>query len=203
MTTDPNSQGSIRSHPAPHDEEIPGAGKMGMLWFLASLSMLFAASLIGYVVVRVRQEAWPPPGMPSLPSGLWLSTLVILGSSFTIQKALDCIRHESQKGLRTFLTATCFLGGVFLLLQTMNWYGLVTAHLGITANLYAFTFYMLTGLHALHVVGGLLELGWVTGKAYRGCYSANYYPGVLYSAMYWHFLDGVWLILFTVLVLVG
>jgi cytochrome c oxidase subunit 3 len=74
-------------------------------------------------------------------------------------------------------------------------------HVTPSANLYGFTFYMLTGLHAAHVIGGLALLAIVTVRAFCGRYSANAHAGVLYSTMYWHFLDGVWLVMFAVMLL--
>jgi len=173
------------------------------MWiFLATLGMLFLASIAGYLVVRLRADAWPPPGMPRLPSGLWASTAVLLAASFAVHRALRNVRLGETSALRRWLLATFGLGVLFLVLQTANWWGLVTAEVTWrTKNLYAFTFFMLTGLHAAHVVGGLVQLGVVTVKAWLGRYGSGHHPGVLYSAMYWHFLDAVWVVLFLVLVI--
>ena len=176
-------------------------GKLGMRLLIASLAMLFAASITGYIVVRTRAEQWPPEGMPALPSGLWLSTVLIVVSSLTIQWAVAGIRRDRQQPLRLGLSLTLLLGLAFLASQTVNWFGLVAADVRPGANLYAFTFYLLTWLHALHVVGGLVPLGLVTARAWRGGYTAGFHPGVEYTAMYWHFLDVVWLVLFAVLFL--
>ncbi|MFB3785437.1 MAG: heme-copper oxidase subunit III [bacterium] len=186
-----------------HWESVPGAGRLGMFFFIASLSMLFAASLTGYLAVRLRHESWPPAGMPRLPAGLWLSTLIIVLSSAAIQLALRRIRAGDTAGLRKWLWITNGLGYLFVINQTANWIQLILIRVTMSVNLYAFTFFMLTGLHALHVLGGLIELGIVTRKAHRGIYTAARHPGVEYSAIYWHFLDVVWIILFTLLVIVG
>lgn len=172
------------------------------MWiFLAALGMLFLASVVGYLVVRLRAEAWPPPGMPRLPSGLWASTLVLLGTSVAIHLALRNVRVGKTNALRRWLVVTFALGAAFLAMQAANWWDLVTADVTWrTRNLYAFTFFMLTGLHAAHVVGGLVSLGVVLIKAWLGRYDSGYHPGVLYAAMYWHFLDAVWVALFVVLV---
>jgi len=178
-------------------------GTMGMAIFLLSLSVLFAASLVGYFVIRFQSESWPPPGMPGLPSGLWLSTLLILISSVTIQGAVFSVRNDSLKLMCGFLVITTILGCGFLACQILNWRGLLASQVPPTANLYAYTFYTLTGLHAAHVIGGLFHLFIVTIKAFQGRYWSLSYPGVRYAAMYWHFLDVVWLILFTALVVFG
>lgn len=189
--------------PAAHGANPPGTGTLGMWFFLLSLAVLFAASLVAFIVVRGRAEQWPPPGMPRLPSGLWLSTLLLLAASGTVQWALAAARAGRQTALRAALASTLALGVLFLVSQTANWMGLVRAQMAMTANLYAFTFYMLTGLHAAHVVGGLVLLAVVNVRAIRGRYGPGYHPGVLYSAMYWHFLDGVWLVMFALLVLLA
>ena len=176
-------------------------GKLGMRLLIASLAMLFAASITGYIVVRTRAEVWPPAGMPALPSGLWLSTVLIVLSSVTMAWAVGGIRRDRQQPLRVGLLLTLLLGLGFLANQTVNWFSLVAADVRPGANLYAFTFFVLTWLHALHVVGGLVPLGLVTARAWRGAYSAPFHPGVEYTAMYWHFLDVVWLVLFAVLFL--
>lgn len=187
----------------PGDEQIQSSedaartGKLGMMIFLASLSMLFAGSFVGYLVVRLRAESWRAPDMPPLPWGLWLSTLVLIACSIFIHQALKAARKNDQAALKRSLLIGFFLGLAFLVNQTINWVSLISLNLPPNSrNLYAFTFYMLTGLHAVHVIGGLIQLGVVFRKATRGAYTISYHPGVLYSAMYWHFLDIVWLIMF-------
>lgn len=170
-------------------------GMLGMKLLIASLSMLFLASIVGFVVIRSRAAEWPPPNMPPLPWSLWISTVVILLSSVTMWRALSYIRRDDQSTTRTMLAMTLFLGLVFLASQTYNWMHLVAAQMTIRSNLYAFMFYLLTALHAAHVAGGLVALGITTTKAFRGRYNAHYHPGVQYTNIYWHWLDGVWLVM--------
>lgn len=194
MSRGPGDAGGTR------EREVPIAtGRLGMAVLLASLTMLFAAGVVGYLVIRARAEAWPPPGVPSLPGGLWLSTVLILLSSATLHWAVDGIRHDDRRALRMGLTATAVLGLAFLASQTLSWFALVAAEGRPQANLYAFTFFVLTVLHALHVVGGLVPLGLVTARAWRGAYTRERHAGVEYTAIYWHYLGGVWLVLFAVL----
>jgi cytochrome c oxidase subunit 3 len=120
-----------------------------------------------------------------------------------VQWAVSAARHDEQPGIRHGLLATFVLGVAFLVSQTVNWFVLVAAAFTPKANLYAFTYYLLTGLHALHVLGGLVPVGVVTARAFRGDYSAARHSGVEYAAMYWHFLDVVWVVLFIVLYLAG
>ena len=173
------------------------AGTLGMAIFLVSLSILFTATLIGYLVVRFQARAWGAPGTHGLPSGLWASTGIIAACSVAIQRALKAVRGDRPAGLRRWLLATLLLGLAFLACQGANWLALVRLNLPPEAkNLYAFTFYVLTGLHALHVLGGLAGLGAVMAKARRGAYTRESHTGVKLCAMYWHFLGVVWLVLF-------
>ncbi len=185
-----------RSAPAPL-----ATGLLGMKILILALSMLFAASIVGYLVIRTRAAVWPPPGVPRLPGTLWVSTVVIVLSSFTMRAAVRAARADRQAALRAAAALTMLLGAAFLVSQTLNWFALVAADLTAKTNLYGFTFYMLTGLHAAHVVGGLVPLSVVTARAFKGRYSAASHAGLVYTAVYWHFLDGVWLVLFAVLML--
>ncbi len=97
-----------------------------------------------------------------------------------------------------FLTAG--LGVGFMVCQGFAWERLLHIHLLPGLRHYALTFYMLTGLHAIHVVGGLLLMGWVIVQAHRGRYWSYHHPGILYNTMYWHFLGVAWVLLFGVLV---
>ncbi len=200
VQTQQESQNKTNPH---FQEEIPGAGKLGMYIFIASLSMLFIASMMGYLVIRSRAEQWPPAGMPSLPEGLWLSTLWIILSSITTQCSFNAIKRNHIRKSANYLVVTFCLGFIFLVTQITNWYGLIQADILKTANLYAFTFYMLTGLHALHVLGGLIPMAIVLGKTFKNRYNHSYYPGIHYCTIYWHFLMVVWLIMFVLLQLAG
>ncbi len=176
-----------------------GAGMLGMRLFLASLSAVFAATLVAYLVVRGRAEAWPPPGVPQLPRTLWVSTVLLVASSATMTWAQRGARRGDGTALRRGLGLTTLLGLAFLASQTLNWFALVAANLTMRTNLYGFTFYLLTGLHALHVLGGLGPLAALTAQAWRGPGSDALARRVAYLAAYWHFLDAVWLVLFAVL----
>lgn len=180
------------------------AGKFGVGLFLVSLGVLFTASIIGYVVIRVQLgRAWPTD-LPALPSLLWLSTAVLVISSGTMQWALHSVRHDRQRRFRVAMLTTTYLGIAFLLLQTWCWLEWLVpisqrwhdsdAHRFALAG-----FYVLTGLHAAHVIGGLIPMVIVTHRAMRDGYSSRFHPGVQYVAMYWHFLDAVWIVLFITL----
>ncbi len=201
FSEDPN-EGAVRSGQGRAGESpqvhIAGAGTIGMAILLVSLSMLFIASMVAYLVIRHQQTLWPPPGYPRVPQTLWISTAVILCASVTVHLALRAVRRDDRRGLAKYLIWTFVIGVAFLIMQTLNW---VEFYMAIqrSAELegaYLGMFFVLTGLHAAHVVGGLIPLGIVIARARGDRYSRNYHPGVRYVAAYWHFLDVVWVVLF-------
>jgi len=198
QSTKPIDTSSVLYRTNPCSLEI---GKFGFGIFLVSLGVFFAASIVGYLVIRLRANEWPPAGAPELPFGLWISTAVILLTSVAIQWAVNSIRQNHKEKLLLALYATIGLGSLFLALQTWNWAAMVQRELLMKDNLYAFTFYLLTGLHALHVIGGIIPLAVTIHKARQELYTSYHYNGVYYCAMYWHFLDGVWIVLYTTLLL--
>jgi heme/copper-type cytochrome/quinol oxidase subunit 3 len=200
MSGHPEGRGSpdhLASAPALLD-----AGTFGMIVFIVALSMFFAASIAIYLLMRQLHQPWPPRGFPALPATLWLSTLDIVFSSITIQGAVAAARDDEKIGLRRNLLATLLLGLGFLALQSYAWYKVWTqvaaAELSST---YLKMFYALTGLHAVHVLGGLGPLVVVTIAAYQGMYGRKKSAAVRYTAIYWHFLDAVWCAVFTVVYL--
>jgi cytochrome c oxidase subunit 3 len=185
------------------DKGEPGAGALGLALFLASLIMLFGGGLVAYWVIRSRSPVWPPPDAPDLPLGMWVSTALLLLSSVTIQQALSAVRRGQGDRLRRRLVLTLVIAAGFVASQAWNWLHFYRLDSTFYTHLYGFTFYMLTGLHALHVLGGLIALIVVSVRAYLGHYSWAYYPGVRLTTIYWHFLGAVWLILFGLLLLDG
>lgn len=177
------------------------AGRFGMLIFIASLAMIFAAAILGFLVVRLEDDgSWPPPGMPALPGSLLLSTLILVASSITFLRATNDLRRDDGRGMVRWLTATLVLALGFLAVQTFAWWDLVGRGMDFSRHLYAWTFYFLTGLHAVHVLGGVIPLWIVRQRVRRGDRSASVRRGVVYTAMYWHFVDVAWLVLYLTLV---
>ncbi|MDZ4754754.1 MAG: cytochrome c oxidase subunit 3 [Phycisphaerae bacterium] len=177
------------------------AGRFGMWLFLLTLTVIFVSTLFAYVIVRlspVNAAQWPPPDMPPLPSSLVYSTLALVLSSITMQVAtVAAQRGESTVG--AWMAATLALGFVFLALQGLAWMHAAAANMNFVKHLYAWTFYVLTILHALHVVGGLIPMIVTTRNALRGAYGPQRLSGITLCAMYWHFLDAVWLVLYATL----
>jgi cytochrome c oxidase subunit 3 len=184
------------------------AGRFGMALFLISLAVLFAATVAGLVVIRVQltQKGLWPDDLPGLPATLWIGTLVILLSGGTMQWALAAARRDQQRFLRLAINMTTALGVAFLVIQAGSWLWWSNAVSARWMESEAFRlaltgFYVLSGLHALHVVGGIAALVTTGVRAARGRYTSGNHAGVRYCAMYWHFLDAVWFILFALLLI--
>lgn len=176
------------------------AGRFGMLIFIASLAMIFAASILAVMVVRFDDDGvWPPAGMPALPVTLLWSTIVLLASSATQVLASRAANRGDVRGLRRWMIITLALAIAFLGMQGWAWSDLVDRGLDFSQHLYAWTFYFLTGLHAIHVIGGVIPMCFVTARAVRLGYTREDHRGVAYVAMYWHFLDVAWIILYLTL----
>ena len=193
-----DSSGPVGSPPLQFD-----AGRLGMMVLIVALSMFFAASIVVYLVMRQIHRPWPPRGFPALPASLWLSTLDIVCSSIAMQGAVLAARRGNKVGLQRNLVATLVLGLGFLGLQSYAWHKIWT-QVAVAADLsstYLEMFYLMTGLHAVHVVGGLVPLVVVTVAAYRGMYGRKKHAAVRYTATYWHFLAAVWCAVFTVVYL--
>jgi cytochrome c oxidase subunit 3 len=176
------------------------AGRFGMLIFIASLAMIFAASILAVMVVRFDDDGvWPPAGMPALPVTLLWSTIVLLASSATQVLASRAANRGDVRGLRRWMIITLALAIAFLAMQGWAWSDLVDRGLDFSQHLYAWTFYFLTGLHAIHVIGGVIPMCFVTARAVRLGYTREDHRGVAYVAMYWHFLDVAWITLYLTL----
>lgn len=194
-----------------------------MLLFLAALAMLFAASLLAYVLIRFASvtptfnpitnqqiaAVGPALGAIKLPAILWVSTAIILVSSFTIHQALASVRRERQAQLRQWMLATLLLGIAFIVVQLPALINLLRGEFvdpttGAPHNTRLFQFaFVLVLVHALHVIGGLLPLAHITRQAHGGKYDHEVHQPVKLIAMYWHFLDVVWAVMFVVLLAIG
>lgn len=178
------------------------SGVLGVLLFLGTEAMLFAGFVSAFLILRAGSESWPPPGQPRLPAAVTgANTLVLLLSGGTMQRARAAIRGGRADELTRWLAVTALLGALFLEVQGTEWVRLVHYGLGMTASLYGGTFYALIGCHALHVLGALIALLVVFGRAARGRYSAYAHAGVEMCRLYWFFVVGVWPILYALVYL--
>ena len=166
------------------------------VWLLvAAITILFASFTSTYLVRRGESDWRVGP----LPSILWVNTAVLLLSSATMEWARSRGRRGQLDGLRIGLTVTTALGVAFLLGQIQAWRELVAAGIYMATNPHGAFFYLLTGTHGLHLVGGVLGLFYVLMKVRRTADAPSALDTVDAAATYWHFLDGLWLYLFIVL----
>ena len=180
-------------------QERGSAGVFGMWVFIAIVAMIFLACILGYVVVRFDQppgREWMPEGTPPLPMALLLSTVILLVSSWTMQLAVRAARAGRSVQLVHAMGATLGLAFLFLVVQGLSWRELWEQHATMQSGLYAWTFYVLTGVHALHVLGGLPPMIVTFRRAREGAYTPAEHTGVVLCAMYWHALDAIWLVLY-------
>jgi cytochrome c oxidase subunit 3/cytochrome o ubiquinol oxidase subunit 3 len=175
-----------------------------MLGFLVSEVALFGTLIVTYLFYLGKDMAGPTPAVAlKLPLVLYM-TGCLLASSATIHLAERKLGQGSQRGFLLFWATTIVLGVLFLLGTAYEWHGLIHDHgLTISRNLFGTTYYTLVGLHALHVTGGVTIMLILLGLALaRQVTSANQ-AGVGLISWYWHFVDVVWVVVFTVVYLVG
>jgi cytochrome c oxidase subunit 3 len=199
-TVDP-AKAALNYHPTAATvghEEHPDHRIFGLIVFLAAESMIFLGLFAAYLTFRAVYSSWPPEGTPErellLPG---INTLILISSSFVIHKADVAVKQNNIKGLRTWFLATAVMGAIFLAGQLYEY-----SHLefGLKTNLYASTFYVLTGFHGLHVLFGLcLILAVLWRSRQSGHYSSEHHFGVEAAELYWHFVDVVWIVLFLLL----
>jgi len=170
---------------------------VGMVIFLASWGMMFGALFFVYGTIRARALNWPPQGLPSIPL-FWpsINTLIIFGSSLSLQAGIWAIRKDEQTKTNIALWVTLVLGIVFLTLQCMVWSNLHDIGLMPTSGFYGSVFYGLTWIHAAHVVIGLIALLWLCVFSLKRRYSAENHLSMRLWAMYWHFVGVVWAVVF-------
>jgi cytochrome c oxidase subunit III len=201
----------------PREASFKNAGTVGMILFLAALFMLFAASLLAYVMVRLNGTNASPAGSIHLPGLLWLSTAMVIGVSVAMAVATRQIREGMHRSYRKSLTAALALAAGFLTIQAPAMVSIFKQHAALRSSnvaVYGLIFFLIL-LHALHVIGGMVALVIVTVKAHRGAYERPVskadaatpaasavgpldHDPIRHTTLYWHFLDCVWIVMFAV-----
>lgn len=172
-----------------------------MLVFCVFVTMLFAGFLSVYVIVRGGAATWPPPGFPPLPAGLWVSTVLIVASSASLVAADRAARRGRLLPCRLSLAVTVGLGVAFLASQAWLWGDCVLAGLRVARSLYGALFFSMTGLHALHVLGGVLALVYAWVGAMLGGDPKRLRTRIELTGLYWHCVGLIWVALFAALYL--
>jgi len=162
--------------------------KTGMWLFLAAVTMVFAGFVSAYVVRRGVSTDWRPISKPAV---LWVNTVILLASSLTIERA-----RRRTEGAAVWLGVTSLLGALFLIGQYIAWQQLRAAGVYLATNPSSSFFYLLTGVHGLHLLGGVLALFYVAVRATTQAAWPGRPAAVEATALYWHFMDGLWLFVF-------
>lgn len=192
-----------RETPGPREPSFRmSAEQLLVILGFVTIGVLFAASLAGYVVTRLQVERWRPEGSPGLPAGLIGSSALLVGVSASMHHAFTAIRKNRQEALRRGLWLGLVFASAFLVGQAFNWLQLFRAQAPQSeGTLFAFTFYLLTGLHAAHVLAGFVPLGIVIRRAREREYSSSRLDGVRFCVWYWHYLGVIWAVLLITMVL--
>ena len=181
--------------PAAHRSSRVDHATLGMLLFIISEVMIFGAFFTAYFFIRVVGGAhWPARGteLPKVVAAF--NTAILLSSSGTIHYALESIKAGNRRGLKVGMVSTFLLGLTFLFIQVNEY-----IHIGFSPQDHAqgSIFYGLTGLHGAHVTIGLILLAMVTVRSFRGHYSPEAHRGMEVPGIYWHFVDVMWLIVYS------
>lgn len=189
-----------------HDDVAPAMGlpniKMGMWVFLAS-EVIFFTGLIGAYIYFRSISAITTADTHALNIPLTaVNTFLLLVSSFTVVQALEGIGDGDQTRFRRNLFFTFVLGSVFVSIQGYEWNALYNEGVWFGTTTFGTIFFVLTGFHGMHVISGLLWLLVVIARAFSGHFTAHSNLGVETFGLYWHFVDIVWIILFTIIYLI-
>jgi cytochrome c oxidase subunit 3 len=173
---------------------------LGMVLFVASEAMFFATFFGAYFTIYSVNPTWPPAGFRLEPELAAVLTAVLVTSSGTLQLGVRAIRRDRVRAFLGWLALTILLGVTFLGLQL---YDYSTLRFGVRDGIFGSVFYVMTGLHMAHVFGGAVFLAVVLVQGVGGQISDASHDSVEAGAIYWHFVDVVWIGLFTTFYVVG
>jgi heme/copper-type cytochrome/quinol oxidase subunit 3 len=182
----------------------PGnSGKLGMWVFLAGDAMTFGAGIAAYGALRWLNVNWPNPADWLGISLTAVMTFILICSSVTMVEALSGVQHGNMRKMRTFLGLTVIGGIIFLGCQAFEWHHLIMGEgLSIKTSLFSATFFILTGFHGCHVFGGVCYLSTMLGRSFGKTASAHEAHLIEVAGLYWHFVDLVWILIFTFVYLI-
>ncbi|MDQ2843176.1 MAG: cytochrome c oxidase subunit 3 [Acidobacteriota bacterium] len=181
---------------------LPSRGIVGMTCLIVAEAAIFVIFVVAYIFYMGKSLTGPTPkDVLDLPI---LTTICLLSSSFTVHAAVSALRKSQNRLCSLWLAATVLLGGIFLAGTAHEWYDLIYKHgLTIKTNLFGTTFYSLVGLHATHVIVGLILLSLALLFSLRGEMKEQHTEKLEVLSLYWHFVDGVWVVVFLVVYVLG
>lgn len=188
--------------PVPTPWVLPDKGKVGMACLILTESSFFAIFVVAYIFYIGKSLNGPfPADVLELPI---LASIFLLSSSVTIVFAIRALRAAHARGFAVWWLLTILLGLAFLIFTGIEWYGLIVGHgLWLGTNLFGTTFYSLVGFHAFHVFVGLSMLTLVLIFGLTGKLRPEHAERTEILSWYWHFVDTVWIVVFTVVYVIG
>lgn len=177
-------------------------GKLGMWVFLVGDAMSFGTLLAGYGAVRYGSGDWPVPEEVLGVTVSGIMTFLLILSSVAMVNGLSAARHNDLAGFRKWIGLTIIGGVIFLIMQAFEWPHFIHQGLGFTKNpfgapLFGTTFFIITGFHGMHVTGGVIYLLVLLLKGWNGAFLGQQANVVEIAGLYWHFVDLVWIMVFT------
>jgi cytochrome c oxidase subunit III len=181
---------------------LPSRGKVAMAGLIIAESAIFTIFVVAYLFYLGKSITGPTPA-EVLETPIFY-TICLLSSSLTIHLAAKSLERDYRRLFLCFWLLTIALGGLFLYGTAMEWHRLIYEHgLTISTNLFGTTYYSLVGLHAFHVTAGLIMLLMVATFGFIGRMGVSQSGRVAVLSMYWHFVDAVWVVVFTVVYVLG
>jgi cytochrome c oxidase subunit 3/cytochrome o ubiquinol oxidase subunit 3 len=181
---------------------LPDRGKVGMAFLIIAESAIFTIFVVAYLFYAGKSLTGPTPREVLEPPIFY--SICLLSSSLTIHFAARLLQRERRGAFLGLLSLTILLGALFLYGTGREWYRLIYEHgLTISANLFGTTYYSLVGLHAFHVTAGLLMLSIVLLFGLAGRVGREHSVRLDVLSLYWHFVDAVWIVVFTVVYVVA
>jgi cytochrome c oxidase subunit III len=186
----------------PIEWRLPSRGRVGMLCLIAAEVYIFSIFVVAYLFYIGKSLTGPTPAQV-LERPIFIS-ICLLSSSATIHWAVKALERGAVGRFRLWWLITIVLGGIFLIGTAREWYRLIYVHgLTISTNLFGTTYYSLVGLHATHVTVGLIALSLVMAFALLGKVTQKHAERTEVLSLYWHFVDAVWVVVFTVVYIAG
>jgi len=202
-TLEPEVEAPAHHHPVYDYDSGPPVerGKFAIWLFLATEVMFFSGLIGAYIVLRSATKSWPDPQERLAVNITAFNTFVLITSSWLMVKALFAAKRGDRGGILRWLAATIVGGSCFVGIQVYEYIQLVKEGAIPRVDIFWSTFYVMTGFHGFHVVVGVIWLICVWFCALNGRYTAKNHLGVELAGLYWHFVDLVWVLLFTIVYL--
>jgi cytochrome c oxidase subunit 3 len=196
---------STTSLPSPSAEMqwvLPSRGRVGMFCLIAAETAIFTIFVVAYIFYLGKSVSGPTPKeVLDLPI---FASICLLSSSLTIHRAVKALRNAKVGAFGLWWLLTLVLGGIFLGETGREWYHLIyDKGLTISTNLFGTTYYSLVGLHAFHVTVGLLMIGVAMLLTVFGKVKPEHHERADVFSLYWHFVDTIWIVVFTVVYIIG